>query len=173
MLINELSCPCLTCSVKICQVGISEVVYSMGYSVDSKANAVFAEAGVRLRQFSPVMCSSSQLCVILINFTASRWISRSEFRVWQAHTAWINQQECLPRNPDSLREQLEVEFKICWGKESPMIQTGRVQKIAITETSNIIRLKASRKDYWATSVILKFFSVDQAKVVHLSVHESI
>jgi dCMP deaminase len=29
------TCPCLTCSVKIAQVGISEVVYSTGYSVDS------------------------------------------------------------------------------------------------------------------------------------------
>jgi deoxycytidylate deaminase len=28
-------CPCLTCSVKIAQVGISEVVYSQEYSVDA------------------------------------------------------------------------------------------------------------------------------------------
>lgn len=65
------TCPCLTCSVKITQVGISEVVYSQGYSVDSAVSvafgrfrrvdadsgqtaAIFAEAGVRLRQFSPV-----------------------------------------------------------------------------------------------------------------------
>jgi hypothetical protein len=28
-------CPCLTCSVKIAQVGISEVVYSYDYNVDT------------------------------------------------------------------------------------------------------------------------------------------
>lgn len=27
-------CPCLTCTVKIAQVGISEVVYSQGYNMD-------------------------------------------------------------------------------------------------------------------------------------------
>ncbi|RDW74744.1 deoxycytidine monophosphate deaminase [Aspergillus mulundensis] len=29
------TCPCLTCTVKIAQVGISEVVYSQGYNMDS------------------------------------------------------------------------------------------------------------------------------------------
>lgn len=48
------TCPCLTCSIKICQVGIGEVVYSQGYSMDGDAAAVFREAGVRLRQFVPV-----------------------------------------------------------------------------------------------------------------------
>lgn len=47
------TCPCLTCSVKIAQVGIGEVVYHTGYSVDTAAAAVFKEAGVKLRQFSP------------------------------------------------------------------------------------------------------------------------
>ncbi|KAB5572680.1 cytidine deaminase-like protein [Coniochaeta sp. 2T2.1] len=47
------TCPCLTCSIKICQVGISEVVYSQGYSMDGDTAAVFREAGVRLRQFLP------------------------------------------------------------------------------------------------------------------------
>ncbi|KAH8912001.1 putative deoxycytidylate deaminase [Coniochaeta sp. PMI_546] len=47
------TCPCLTCSIKICQVGISEVVYSQGYSMDGDTAAVFREAGVRLRQFVP------------------------------------------------------------------------------------------------------------------------
>ena len=31
---TDRSCPCLTCSVKITQVGISEVVYSQSYSID-------------------------------------------------------------------------------------------------------------------------------------------
>jgi len=47
------TCPCLTCSIKIAQVGISEVVYSQGYSMDGETAAVFKEAGVRLRQFLP------------------------------------------------------------------------------------------------------------------------
>lgn len=51
------TCPCLTCSIKICQVGISEVVYSQGYSMDSETASVFREAGVKLRQFVPVGCA--------------------------------------------------------------------------------------------------------------------
>ncbi|KAK3685720.1 cytidine deaminase-like protein [Podospora appendiculata] len=47
------TCPCLTCSIKIVQVGVSEVVYSQGYSMDGETAAVFSEAGVRLRQFVP------------------------------------------------------------------------------------------------------------------------
>ncbi|KAK6584228.1 hypothetical protein PZA11_003958 [Diplocarpon coronariae] len=48
------TCPCLTCSIKITQVGISEVVYSQGYSMDGETADVFKQAGVRLRQFIPV-----------------------------------------------------------------------------------------------------------------------
>lgn len=47
------TCPCLTCSIKITQVGISEVVYSQGYGMDNETAAVFVEGGVKLRQFSP------------------------------------------------------------------------------------------------------------------------
>ncbi|KND86366.1 Deoxycytidylate deaminase [Tolypocladium ophioglossoides CBS 100239] len=47
------TCPCLTCSIKICQVGISEVVYAQGYSMDNETAAVFSQAGVKLRQFTP------------------------------------------------------------------------------------------------------------------------
>lgn len=47
------TCPCLTCSVKIAQVGISEVVYATGYSVDTTAANILREAGVKLRQYSP------------------------------------------------------------------------------------------------------------------------
>ncbi|KAI9836832.1 MAG: hypothetical protein M1819_000997 [Sarea resinae] len=47
------TCPCLTCSIKITQVGISEVVYSQAYSMDTETAAVFKEGGVHLRQFSP------------------------------------------------------------------------------------------------------------------------
>ncbi|KAI1502802.1 cytidine deaminase-like protein [Biscogniauxia marginata] len=47
------TCPCLTCSIKIVQVGISEVVYNQGYSMDGEAAQVFRAAGIKLRQFSP------------------------------------------------------------------------------------------------------------------------
>ncbi|KAI9805299.1 MAG: Deoxycytidine monophosphate (dCMP) deaminase [Piccolia ochrophora] len=47
------TCPCLTCSIKIAQVGISEVVFSQGYSMDTQTAAVFKESGVQLRQYSP------------------------------------------------------------------------------------------------------------------------
>ncbi|RAL07555.1 deoxycytidine monophosphate deaminase [Aspergillus homomorphus CBS 101889] len=47
------TCPCLTCTVKIAQVGISEVVYSQGYNMDNDSAAILKDAGVRLRQFSP------------------------------------------------------------------------------------------------------------------------
>ncbi|KAF4981602.1 hypothetical protein FZEAL_2614 [Fusarium zealandicum] len=47
------TCPCLTCSIKICQVGISEVVYAHTYSMDNETARVFREAGVILRQFIP------------------------------------------------------------------------------------------------------------------------
>lgn len=52
------TCPCLTCSIKICQVGISEVVYAHGYSMDIETARVFREAGVKLRQFIPVSSDS-------------------------------------------------------------------------------------------------------------------
>ncbi|KAL0942284.1 DCMP deaminase [Colletotrichum truncatum] len=47
------TCPCLTCSIKICQVGIDEVVYAQGYSMDTETAAVFRQAGVKLRQYIP------------------------------------------------------------------------------------------------------------------------
>ncbi|KAG8418338.1 Deoxycytidine monophosphate (dCMP) deaminase [Metarhizium acridum] len=57
------TCPCLTCSIKICQVGISEVVYAHGYSMDKEAAAVFSQAGVKLRQFIPVRFMRGPVCV--------------------------------------------------------------------------------------------------------------
>lgn len=48
------TCPCLTCSIKIVQVGITEVVYSQGYSMDTETAEIFRNAGVKLRQFSAV-----------------------------------------------------------------------------------------------------------------------
>lgn len=34
-LLKPVRCPCLTCTVKITQVGITEVVYSQGYNMDN------------------------------------------------------------------------------------------------------------------------------------------
>lgn len=59
------TCPCLTCSIKIVQVGISEVVYSQGYSMDGETAEVFRSAGVKLRQFVPVSLPSLPLSPFL------------------------------------------------------------------------------------------------------------
>lgn len=47
------TCPCLTCSIKIVQSGIAEVVYAQSYSMDDATHKVMNEAGINLRQFSP------------------------------------------------------------------------------------------------------------------------
>lgn len=60
------TCPCLTCSIKICQVGIGEVVYAHGYSMDKEAAAVFSQAGVKLRQFIPVRFMRSPCMYLLL-----------------------------------------------------------------------------------------------------------
>lgn len=55
------TCPCLTCSIKIAQVGVSEVVYAQGFHMDKETAAVFKEAGVVLRQFIPVSSFAAPL----------------------------------------------------------------------------------------------------------------
>lgn len=45
------TCPCLTCSIKIVQVGVEEVVFDQSYYMDAEAAELFRKAGVRLRQF--------------------------------------------------------------------------------------------------------------------------
>lgn len=47
------TCPCLTCSIKIVQSGIKEVVYAQSYSMDALSHKVMSEAGINLRQFQP------------------------------------------------------------------------------------------------------------------------
>lgn len=47
------TCPCLTCSIKIVQSGIKEVVYAQSYSMDSATHKVMSEANIILRQFQP------------------------------------------------------------------------------------------------------------------------
>ncbi|AAS53394.1 AFR023Wp [Eremothecium gossypii ATCC 10895] len=44
------TCPCLTCSVKIVQTGITEVVYSQTYRMDSDSFKVLRAGGVKVRQ---------------------------------------------------------------------------------------------------------------------------
>ncbi|RKP31495.1 hypothetical protein METBISCDRAFT_13969 [Metschnikowia bicuspidata] len=45
------TCPCLTCSIKIVQSGIKQVVYAQSYSMDEQAHRVMNEAGIVLRQY--------------------------------------------------------------------------------------------------------------------------
>lgn len=47
------TCPCLTCSIKIVQSGLKQVVYAQSYSMDELSHKVFNEARVILRQFVP------------------------------------------------------------------------------------------------------------------------
>jgi dCMP deaminase len=68
------TCPCLTCSIKIVQVGISEVVYSQGYSMDGNTAEVFRSAGVKLRQFSPVSLFSITLHILIVLFIGANSI---------------------------------------------------------------------------------------------------
>lgn len=44
------SCPCLTCSVKIVQCGVKEVVYNLRYAMDEASARILEEGGVRLRR---------------------------------------------------------------------------------------------------------------------------
>ncbi|GAA5830783.1 hypothetical protein JCM3766R1_003425 [Sporobolomyces carnicolor] len=48
------TCPCLTCTVKIVQCGVKEVVYSLSYSMDEASRQVMESAGVILRQMQGV-----------------------------------------------------------------------------------------------------------------------
>lgn len=47
------TCPCLTCSIKIVQSGIKQVVYAQSYSMDEHAHRVMKEAKIVLRQYLP------------------------------------------------------------------------------------------------------------------------
>ncbi|WPK27282.1 hypothetical protein PUMCH_004663 [Australozyma saopauloensis] len=47
------TCPCLTCSIKIVQSGIKQVVYAQSYSMDEHAHRVMNEARIVLRQYVP------------------------------------------------------------------------------------------------------------------------
>lgn len=46
------TCPCLTCSIKIVQSGIKEVVYAQSYSMDKLSHKVMSEADIKIRQYS-------------------------------------------------------------------------------------------------------------------------
>lgn len=47
------TCPCLTCSIKIVQSGIKQVVYAQSYSMDEHSHRVMSEANIILRQYVP------------------------------------------------------------------------------------------------------------------------
>lgn len=79
------TCPCLTCSIKVCQVGITEVVYANAYSMDTETADVFRQAGVKLRQFVPVSCPKhtkttpalSWHLILLTIRIATQWVGSS------------------------------------------------------------------------------------------------
>ncbi|AET40784.1 deoxycytidine monophosphate deaminase Ecym_6412 [Eremothecium cymbalariae DBVPG len=48
------TCPCLTCSIKIVQTGITQVVYSKSYRMDNDSFNVLKQGGVVVRQFSDI-----------------------------------------------------------------------------------------------------------------------
>lgn len=48
------TCPCLTCTVKIVQTGVKEVVYNLSYKVDDESAKIFHNAGVTLRRHRQV-----------------------------------------------------------------------------------------------------------------------
>ena len=52
------SCPCLTCSIKIVQVGITEVVYSRSYHMDTAVMILLKSFEYRTEH--PVDCASIQ-----------------------------------------------------------------------------------------------------------------
>lgn len=77
------TCPCLTCSIKIAQMGVSEVVYAQGYSMDKETAAVFREAGVVLRQFVPVSPVSFVFCLcVFCSFSPLSLCDRSDLTRW-------------------------------------------------------------------------------------------
>lgn len=45
--------PCLTCSIKIVQCGIKEVIYEQKYSAGHNSEKLFIDAGIKVRQFVP------------------------------------------------------------------------------------------------------------------------
>lgn len=47
------TCPCLTCSIKIVQSGINEVVYLQSYSMDEASAKILRDGKVILRQYVP------------------------------------------------------------------------------------------------------------------------
>jgi len=71
------TCPCLTCSIKIVQVGITEVVFNRSYYMDSETAKIFNEAGVKLRQFSPSKEGLVDLSDPLLKSNVPRLVERA------------------------------------------------------------------------------------------------
>ncbi|QSL65051.1 hypothetical protein MERGE_002356 [Pneumocystis wakefieldiae] len=44
------TCPCLTCSIKITQLGVREVIFNYSYSMDDQSSKILSQSGVVLRQ---------------------------------------------------------------------------------------------------------------------------
>ena len=86
----------MTCSVKITQVGISEVVYNQGYLVDDQTARIFAESGVKLRQFSPPADGLVDLSL--------------DIAPLQQHNDQSGQFDQLQDQTDDIREVLDSEY---------------------------------------------------------------
>ena len=50
LLARAFRCPCLTCSVKIVQCGVREVVYNLSYAMEEASARILEEGGVKLRK---------------------------------------------------------------------------------------------------------------------------
>ena len=87
------TCPCLTCAVKIVQVGIEEVVYAQGYNMDQETARILGEGGVKLRQFMPERSG----LVALGDSEDQRLITDHEQGGSNAETITQPQEEASPR----------------------------------------------------------------------------
>ncbi|KAH7916421.1 cytidine deaminase-like protein [Hygrophoropsis aurantiaca] len=47
------TCPCLKCTIKIIQSGVTRVVYNLSYKVDEASAKLFKEAGIELSRHTP------------------------------------------------------------------------------------------------------------------------
>lgn len=49
------TCPCLGCAKKIIQAGVKQVIYHEEYGMDAFTLKLFNEAGVKMRQYIPIL----------------------------------------------------------------------------------------------------------------------
>ena len=75
--VKPCSCPCLTCSIKITQVGITEVVYSQGYGMDEEVSLfAFIPYSEQFWKFRLRLCSQKEM---LNSVNSPQWVIRKTF----------------------------------------------------------------------------------------------